>query len=225
MKLFLCGGGSGKQIILALKKYAKQLDKKKPILYIPLAMDEKKYDDCYAWFEKEINYIGIDKFKMARSSLELSKLNYHDYSSLFIGGGNTYQLLNEIKSNGNYEKIKEYLDNNGIIFGGSAGAIIFGEDIDSCVNDDKNSIDLKDTKGFNYLKDYSILCHLNKKHLKRNVEYLLNFTKNKKLIYLPEQDVIYINNSKISLLGNKKYMVFHNGHYEYHTSSNINKDF
>lgn len=54
MKLFLCGGGSGKQIIMAINRFSKSLNKDKPILYISLAREENKYDDCYKWFKKDI---------------------------------------------------------------------------------------------------------------------------------------------------------------------------
>lgn len=46
MKLFLCGGESGEQIKYALNNYASPIDKSKPILYIPLAMEKEKYDSC-----------------------------------------------------------------------------------------------------------------------------------------------------------------------------------
>lgn len=40
MKLILCGGGSGDQNTLANQKLNEIIDHNKPILYIPLAMDE-----------------------------------------------------------------------------------------------------------------------------------------------------------------------------------------
>ena len=57
MKLFLCGGGSGKQINFALNKFSKLIDKNKPILYIPLAMNDDDYDNCESWFSSEINFL------------------------------------------------------------------------------------------------------------------------------------------------------------------------
>ncbi|MFA7120179.1 MAG: Type 1 glutamine amidotransferase-like domain-containing protein [Bacilli bacterium] len=225
MKLFLCGGGSGKQIIYALNRFSKTLNKEKPILYIPLAMDEKKYDSCYEWFEKEIQYMNINKFEMVRSSLELSKKDFENYSALFIGGGNTYKLLMNIKNNTNYEKILNYLKSGGTVFGGSAGAIIFGKDINGCLLNDKNIVNLDDTKGFNMINDYSILCHLNNKNLRKNVKYLKKFTNKNKLIYLPEDNVIYIDDNKFGLIGNKKYIIFKNGNYVFHTNANFKKDF
>ena len=58
MKLFLCGGGSGKQVEDAYCEFLANIDKRKPILYVPLAMDDSKYDDCYEWFSEEVKYLG-----------------------------------------------------------------------------------------------------------------------------------------------------------------------
>lgn len=224
MNLYLCGGGSGKQIIYALNRFSRKIDKSKPILYVPLAMNETKYDSCYKWFKEEIKYMKLDKFEMVRSSKELSEKIFNNYSAIFIGGGNTYKLLKEIKDNNNYEKINNYLKNGGTVFGGSAGAIIFGKDIDCCKLDDKNNIGLKDTLGFNYLNDYSILCHLKNKNFRKNYKYLEEYSKEHKVIYLPEEDCLAIENNKITLIGNIKYMIFTNGKYVYHNFANIKKD-
>lgn len=224
MKLFLCGGGSGKQIIFALNKFSSLLDKTKPILYIPLAFENNNYDSCSKWFEEEIKFIGINSFEMVRSSKELSQKDFNKYCALFIGGGNTYKLLKELKENSNFEKIDKYLKNNGIVFGGSAGAIIFGKDINSCLIEDKNIVDLDDCTGFNYLNNYSILCHLNNSNFKKNNKYLMDYSKKNKIIYLPEEDVIIISNERIEFVGQNKYVIFNNGKYTYHNFANIKKD-
>lgn len=224
MKLFLCGGGSGKQIKYALNKFASSINKDKPILYIPLAMNEDKYDDCKKWFASESEMMGIDKFDMVRSSKELSEKDFEKYSALFIGGGNTFKLLEEIKKNSNFDKIKTYLKNDGIVFGGSAGAIIFGSNINSCLLDDKNIVNLKDCDGFNYLNGYSILCHLNNQNFKNNFKYLKEFSKKNKTIYLPEEDVIILSDNKINFIGEKKYIIFDGGKYVIHNFANIKKD-
>lgn len=215
MKLYLCGGGSGEQIAYSLFKFSKDLDKTKPILYIPLAMNEEKYNSCYEWFNREINFMGIDKFDMVRSSRELLEKNFNDYCAIFIGGGNTFKLLKEIREYNNYERILDYLENDGIVFGSSAGAIIFGKDINISLLDDNNNIGLNDTKSFNLLNDYSILCHLNNDSFKRNKEYLIEYSKRNKVIYIPEEIVILVNNYKITIIGNKEYIIFNNGKLKY----------
>ena len=222
MRLYLSGGGSGKQNIYAYINYFKHLDKNKPILYIPLAMNSEMYNSCYNWFKKEINYFNFNKFEMVTSSLELSKLDLNKYSSLFIGGGNTYKLLKELKDNSNIDKIKEYLSNNGIIYASSAGAIIFGKDIDGCMLTD-NKIDI-DTKGLNLINNYSLLCHFNKANLKLNKKYLNKYSKKNKLLFLPEEDVLVISNKHIKIIGNKNYSIFNNGNYKIHSVANFKGD-
>ncbi len=62
--------------------------------------------------------------------------------TFFLNGGgdgaNTFNLLYELKISGVFEKIKSYIENEGIIFSGSAGTIIFGELLESCILDDTN---------------------------------------------------------------------------------------
>lgn len=213
MRLYLCGGGCGEQIHSAFLDFAENIDKEKPILYIPLAMDNSKYDGCYKWFKEELKTVDLSNFEMVQSSYELSKKDLSQYSAIFIGGGNTYKLLSELKEYKNFEKFKNY---DGVIFGGSAGAIIFGKNIDSCKLEDSNNIGLKDTSGFNYLNNYSILCHLNEEHFEKNKDYLKEYAKNNKVIYLPEEDVILITSDNVSLFGKKEFVIFKDGIYEYH---------
>ena len=206
MKLYLSGGGSGRQNLFAYNSFFNSIDKNKPVLYIPFAMDEEKYEKCYNWFKREIVYFGVNNFEMVRSSLELKKINLLNYSSIFIGGGNTYKLLKELQSNSNLEKIKKYLLDGGIVYGGSAGAIIFGKDIDGCaLMDDKLEIN---TRGFNLINGYSLLCHYNKN----------------KLLFLPEEVVLLVTNKKIKFIGEKKYCLFINGDYSIRSSANFKKD-
>ena len=224
MKLFLCGGGCGKQIVDAMHKFEGMIDESKPILYIPLAMNENRYDGCAEWFAGEIKNINFGKFEMVRSSLELSQKNFDDYSALFIGGGNTFKLLSDINQNGNREKILDYLKNGGIVFGGSAGAIIFGKDINTCLYDDGNKVGLKNTSGLNLLNGFSILCHLSPKSLSKNMKQLKAFSQKNKVIYLPEESVIFVNGKRPSLIGNSKYVVFNRGKYFVHGPANFKKD-
>ena len=55
--------------------------------------------------------------------------------------------------------IKEYLNSGGVVFGGSAGAIIFGKDLEACRLDDINEVNLNETNGFDILNGISLLCH------------------------------------------------------------------
>ena len=150
MRLLLNGGGSDEQLIPTMTKLNEIIDHNKPILYVPLAMNEIEYpyDGCYEWITGELKDVEIPNIEMIRSADELSAKNLDDYSVIFFGGGNTFKLLNDLKECGAFEKIKEYLNNGGVVFGGSAGAIIFGKDLEACRLDDVNEVNLSDTSGF-----------------------------------------------------------------------------
>lgn len=113
MQLILCGGGSGEQNYYANKKLNEIIDHSKPLLYIPLAMDENEhpYDSCYEWINEELAQVQLSRIDMVRSFEELAQKDYDNYCALFIGGGNTYKLLKGIKDSGAFEKIKEFINN------------------------------------------------------------------------------------------------------------------
>lgn len=214
MKLFLCGGGSGTQVIEAYKKFNEVINHNKPLLYIPLAMQSKRYDSCYKWITEELKNIDVPRIDMVRSADELVSKNLTDYSALFIGGGNTYKLLKDLKDSGAFEKISKYLESDGIIFGGSAGAIIFGECIDTCKYADKNYVCLKNQIGFNAFNCFSILCHFtnqDKEKTETNKKYLQELSHEEKIIALPEEDTIYCDDGKFDVIGNRPYYIFEEG--------------
>lgn len=227
MSLYLCGGGSGKQIKEAYNDFKKQLDKHnfvKPILYIPLAMEKENYNDCKKWFNEEVKYFGDYSYEMVSSSFKLAQKELSNYSAVFIGGGNTYKLLKELRTANFLKKIKKYLQNDGLVFACSAGAIIFGKDIDCCKIDDPSQIMLEDTQGLNLINDYSILCHLSEKKLNNNISYLKEYSKKYKVLYLPEELVIKIDKNQKALIGKKEYIVFIDGNYNYHNSTDFQKN-
>ena len=214
MRIFLCGGGCGKQTIEANKKLNEIIAHNKPLLYIPLAMKSEKYDSCYEWITGELSNVEVTRIDMVRSKEELSEKNLDEYGAIFIGGGNTFKLLSDLKTSGSFGKINNYINNNGIVFGGSAGAIIFGKDLDACKLDDSNDIGLIDTNGFNVLNDISILCHYTNRERKKDeqsTEYLMNNSRGRTFLALPEEDTIFINGNDIEVIGNKPYYKFKNG--------------
>lgn len=224
MKIFLCGGGSGEVAKKSTIKFGSVIDKTKPLLYVPLAMESYRYDSCLEWIRKEMSLIDVTNIDMVTSAKDLSGKNLNNYCAIYIGGGNTYKLLKDIKDSGSFKKIQQYINNDGIIFGGSAGAIIFGKDIDSCKTQDPNDVQLAETQGFDVLSGYSLLCHLNRNdgikfNRDKNSEYLIEFSKDNKIIYLPDDDTIFVNDNKVTIIGDSDYRVYENGHYKVNSVS------
>lgn len=224
-KLILCGGGSGKQNYYANQKLNEIINHHKPLLYIPLAMDEitHPYDSCYEWIKKELSQVDLVGIDMVRSFEELAKKQFDSYAALFIGGGNTYKLLKGIKDNGIFPKIESYLSEGGIILGSSAGATIFGYDINVLSSMDPNDVKLSDTSGFNVLDGVSIFPHYTNNKLELSIDE--NRNRHRKftnaiidysraigdVIAIPEEDAIFIDNGKTEILGIRPYFYFKEG--------------
>ncbi len=214
MKVFICGGGAGEQTVRALRRLDEVICHDLPCLYIPLAMEEEEYDGCLEWIRGELSGVRIPGIEMVRSAEELSRKRLRDYSFLFIGGGNTFKLLYDIKRVGMFEPIREYLRNGGAAFGGSAGAIIFGEDLESCAPDDDNDAGLEDTGGFDVLGGVSFLCHFtnrNPEHDRRSEEYLLKISGHRKVYALPEEVTLFADGPELEAIGDRPYYIFENG--------------
>ena len=215
MKIILNGGGSGNQVADARAILNSLIDHNKKILYIPFAWPDPTYNGCLEFMTNELSDIDKQGIDMVKSSDELMNKNFTDYACIFIGGGNTYKLLNNLKVSGAFDKIKKYLfDENGIVYGGSAGAIIFGKDLDSCNTDDENEIGLVDNTGFDMLNGYSLLCHYTSRELERtelSKKYLLELSKVKPVYAIPEEDTIFVNDGKIEFIGSRPYYEFKDG--------------
>lgn len=215
MKLILNGGGEGNQVKSARMLLNSLIDHSKKILYIPLAWPNSDYDSCLEFMTGELFDVECAGIEMIKSGEEIVNKNLSDYACIYIGGGNTYKLLSELKISGAFDKIKDYLINeDGIVYGGSAGAIIFGKDLDSCNTDDNNEVGLIDNTGFDMINGYSLLCHYTSRNEERTLlskNYLLELSKTKSIYAIPEEDTIFVNDGNIEFLGNRPYYEFING--------------
>ncbi len=214
MPIFLCGGGSGEQTVEATRRFSDAIDRTKPLLYIPLAMEPDLYPSCLEWIKGEMSDVDIANIEMVTSAEEIVRKDLKNYSAIFIGGGNTFKLLYELKTSGAFDRIKFYIEQGGVVFGGSAGAIIFGESLESCALDDENYVGLRDIAGFNVLNGISLLCHYTNRteeEDRKSTEYLTELSKRLKVIALPEEDTLLVNGDKIEVIGTRPYYYFKNG--------------
>lgn len=59
--------------------------------------------------------------------LDKQDLNIEKYDALYLSGGEPKNLMDSIIKSNNYEVIKKFIDNDGVIIGQSAGAMIFNK--------------------------------------------------------------------------------------------------
>ncbi len=192
-KLYLSGGGYADQTYEADKIAFEGV---KNVLYIPFAWDDSSYLSCKDWFEEMISMHNIKDYHIMTNPYE--NINLENFEMIYIGGGNTFKLLKELKESGLGKRIVEYLKAGNKVYGGSAGAIIFGKTINTArIGDcsDENIVNLIDLNGFNLI-NFDIHCHYNQDddRLVKNYVNLNNIS----VIAIPEECVVEVENGKIN---------------------------
>jgi dipeptidase E len=211
MKLFLSGGGSGKDSFELDKKFIEAVDISKPVLYIPIAINSIKhpYPGCLEWIKSNFAPFGFTNFVMwTEEDLKNKKVgDFEQFGGIYIGGGNTFKLLSEFKKFGTFEILKSLVEKNIPIYGGSAGAVILARTIIPALSADSNDINVTDFFALNLLKDNDIWCHyepsMDKYIISFQEEHNLN-----KIIALSEDAGLFVSEKGIETVGPNVVTVF-----------------
>ncbi|MCP3026465.1 Type 1 glutamine amidotransferase-like domain-containing protein [Halobacillus sp. A5] len=131
--LILCGGGDAGETMRINQYFSNIIDTARPLLYIPLAGDLKKrsYEESYDYTYNLFRDYGVREVVMWTDLRDKSYGDLHSFSSIYLSGGSALQLLKTIRESEFEEVLLAYYQNGGILYGQSAGAIIFGKYINS----------------------------------------------------------------------------------------------
>ena len=224
MKLFLGGGGDSKDSIELDKKFVDSLDLSKPLLYIPIALDQIKhpYPECLEWISSALTPYGAVNIVMwTEDDLKnKTKEDFDQFSGIYIGGGNTYKLLSELKEFGTLEIIKSLAQDNIPIYGGSAGAIILSRTIIPAGYADTNEVGITDFNALNLVHGYDVWCHYVENDDNSVTEYMTKYDL-KKIIAIPENAGLVVSEEKIEIVGPGQTVVFKSGKKVYKSDENI----
>lgn len=214
MKLILSGGGSGEETKELDELFALLVDKSKPLLYIPVAMDSNKYpySECLKWLKSTFVSMGILNYKMwtEKESSLLEKVEPNDFGGIYIGGGNTFYLMKILKEFGVWDFIKNALKKDIPIYGGSAGAMIFAKTITPALKADRNKVGLSDFSAMNMINNWELWCHY-KQRMDDDIYGYIRKYNFEKIVALTEGNGLYIVDRGIRLEGQKSAQVFVNG--------------
>src|ERR1035437_6450317 len=204
MKLFLSGGGGKEDSKELDKKFVASLDLSKPILYIPIAINTDKYpySGCLAWIYNVLNPLGVNNIIMWTEEDLKNKTgqDFEQFGGVYIGGGNTFKLLKELKEFGTFEILRKLAQKDIPIYGGSAGAIIFAKTIIPAMSADKNEVELIDFSAMDLVQDYDIWCHYSESMDLIIIEYMEKHDL-KKIIAIPENAGLYVTEDSIEAVG------------------------
>jgi len=211
MKLFLGGGGGKEDSVELDKKFADSLDLSKPLLYIPIAIntDKHPYSGCLEWFLDVFSPLGVKNIVMwVEDNLkQKQEKDFEQFGGIYIGGGNTFKLLKELKAFGTFEILRKLAQKGVPIYGGSAGAIIFAKTVIPALSADENLVELTDFSALNLVKDYDIWCHYSES-LDSTIKSYIDKYGLKKIIVIPENAGLYITEESIEAVGQADVKVF-----------------
>lgn len=205
--IYLSGGGNEKQSLLLDRYFFNKIPEKGRFLYIPVALrGTGLYPTVKHWMKKllELHERTDVHFETAD---DLSCYEYKEvknFDALYIGGGNTWSLVQELRDSSFDDCLVQYLKDGGQVYGGSAGAIVLGRKIDT--HDDENILNLKEMSGFNLLKNYSVACHYKDDQSDRFREWAIH--NNSPIICLFEETGLIIKNSSVLCAGTKPCVIY-----------------
>lgn len=195
MAILLGGGGDADDERPVLDRFA-ALCGIRPVAYWPVALGLIDYREATAFATAALG----------RSVSTWERLEHHTPTEVaaqagsFIGGGDTFRLLNEIRVAGLDEALRD-LASAGVVYGGSAGAIVLGADIGTAGYFDRNEVGLSDTACLDLLGGYAVWCHYIDDHLDPLREWIRRA--DRPVVALPERAGAEIDGKVLTSIGHE----------------------
>ena len=186
-----------------VKKFLDKNTESKKILFIPTATNIDEYKKYIHLTQKVFEDFGyeVENFDVSIFSEEIAKEKLSEAKIIFISGGNTFYLLQELKRKNLIPYLKERIENGLLYIGESAGSVIAAPDIEyaSIVDDKTLATELNDYTGLN-LVDFYIVPHFEE-------EPFVESSRNTVELYKDKLDLKLINNKEAILVENNNFTI------------------
>ena len=201
-QLFLCSYFGGVKNLF--RQYASEKQLGKHVLFIPTAGNVEEYwgyiDEALQTFadlgfQVEVLDISAWDRETAQAKIFQSKL-------LYVSGGNTFYLLQELKKKQLLSLIKEQIADGMVYVGESAGAIITAKDIDyNKLMDDKGvAAELHDTGALNEV-DFYVLPHVGEEPFVESAQATLDtYSDQLNLLPLNNRQAVLVEGEEVKVL-------------------------
>lgn len=167
-------------------------------------MPPDRYPDCEKWITDVFQQHGVSDIRMWTDLADLDESDVAAVNAIYIGGGNTYRLLNELRQTNTDRLLREFVRTGGTLYGGSAGAIICGETIET--TPDENQVGLQDTTALQLLSKIDIWCHYTEADDPEIHEYARKTDRT--VIAVPERSGVSVTATRYRVIGHVPIRVF-----------------
>jgi dipeptidase E len=156
--LFLGGGGSGAdERLLWLEMLTATVRR---IVYWPFAQAAERHPEAEAWLQDAVANIAADTDVETWSTLcERDPAELASFDLLFVGGGNTFRLLQHVREHSFLQPVRDFVHGGGSYYGGSAGAVLACDSVDIAIGHNPNEVGVTDFAALGLLAGVAVLPH------------------------------------------------------------------
>lgn len=161
-RIMLAGGGSAEDSQPLDKVFAAWTGRGGRMLYLPIAMSGNPHTDYASaldWVSGVFQPLGVGEIEMWAGLEGYAREELSGFDAVYIGGGNTFLLMELLRSSGFDRHLSEYAARGGAIYGGSAGAVVLGRNVLTASHLDPNEVALTDTRGLDLARGHAIWVH------------------------------------------------------------------
>ena len=176
MKLFLTSAGLPPETTEEFLRLLNKKPEETNLCFIATASEPEENKWYVDKDRKRLAELGfkITEIDLKQENEDSLKDKFKKFDVIYVEGGNTFYLLKYVRKSGFDKALLDFLNENKIYVGVSAGSIIAGPSIELAgwKNIDKNIINLKDLSGLS-LVPFAIFPHFEKSHtelLEKEVE-------------------------------------------------------
>jgi len=163
--IYLAGGGSADD---ERAVWSAALAGRRSVLYWPFATPVSAHADGLYSLEGALSAHGRFDVEMWSTLGDADLDALSGYDLLFVGGGNTYALLAEIRRHDWLAPLGAWVRGGGAYFGDSAGAVLAGADVEVAGRvGDPNDVGLTDTAALDLLGGRDVWPHLTDDDVRR----------------------------------------------------------
>lgn len=186
-----------------LKKAEPEL-KNKTVTYIPTAGKAEKlgfFVKIGKWTLRRLG-LTVDELDISSASYETAKSKLEKNDIIYVAGGNTFYLLQELKRTGADKLLADEINKGKFYIGESAGAILTAPDISYSAEMDnvEKAPDLKDYSGLNVV-DFYVVPHYKNWEMGKAAQIIIDkYSESLVLKVINDKQAIFIDNDKVKIL-------------------------
>jgi len=200
VKVALAGGGGAGDSRLLDNLFASWIGPQGKLLYWPLALRGiRPFQSCLEWIRATFAPFNITRITMWTDLSEHQASELDEFDGVYIGGGNTFCLLAQLQESGFEPYLKAYVQGGKPVYGGSAGAVVLGRDIQTVNHLDRNDVGLTETKGLDLAQGHAIWVHYRRRDDKQIHAYVRDYQQ--PVLTISERSGIVIENEGMRAVG------------------------